>query len=80
MAVLKVILTVVFLIISLALIVIVLLQEGKSAGLTGSISGAAETFWGKNKGRSREGIMIKVTVVLGALFIILGLILNLKVF
>ena len=48
MAVLKVILTVVFLIISLALIVIVLLQEGKSAGLTGSISGAAETFWGKN--------------------------------
>ena len=76
MAVLKVILTVVFLIISLALIVIVLLQEGKSAGLTGSISGAAETVWGKNKGRSIEGKLEKVTKYGALLFLVLALVLN----
>ena len=76
MAVLKVILTVVFLIISLALIVFVLLQEGKSAGLTGSISGAAETFWGKNKGRSIEGKLEKVTKYGALLFLVLALVLN----
>ena len=40
--------------------VIVLMQEGKSAGL-GAISGAAETYWGKNKGRSMEGKLEKFT-------------------
>ena len=79
MEVLRVILTIVFVLDCIALSVVVLLQEGKNAGL-GSLSGASDTYWSKNKGRSREGIMIKVTVVLGALFIILGLILNLKVF
>ena len=59
MAVVKTILTVVFIVLSLALTVIVLLQEGKSAGL-GAIAGAADTYWGKNKGRSMEGILVKV--------------------
>ncbi|MCD2492461.1 preprotein translocase subunit SecG [Lacrimispora sp. NSJ-141] len=76
MTVLKVILTVVFLIVCLALVVIVLLQEGKSAGLTGSISGAAETFWGKNKGRSIEGKLEKVTKYAAILFLLLALALN----
>ena len=49
MAVLKIILTVIFIIISIALTVIILMQEGKSAGL-GAIAGAADTYWGKNKG------------------------------
>ena len=79
MEVLRVILTIVFVLDCIALSVVVLLQEGKNAGL-GALSGDSDTYWSKNKGRSREGIMIKVTVVLGALFIILGLILNLKVF
>ena len=79
MEVLRVILTIVFVLDCIALSVVVLLQEGKNAGL-GALSGASDTYWSKNKGRSREGIMRKVTVVLGALFIILGLILNLKVF
>ena len=79
MEVLRVILTIVFVLDCIALSGVVLLQEGKNAGL-GALSGASDTYWSKNKGRSREGIMIKVTVVLGALFIILGLILNLKVF
>ena len=61
MAVLKTVLTVVFIIICIALTVIILLQEGKSAGL-GAISGAADTYWGKNKGRSMEGMLVKVTI------------------
>ena len=48
---LKVLLVVVFVLICIALTVIVLLQEGKSQGL-GSISGMADSYWGKNKGRS----------------------------
>ncbi len=69
-------LTILYVIDCLALIVIVLLQEGKSAGLSGSISGAAETYWGKNKGRSVEGKLEKATVVLAVMFIVLSLILS----
>ncbi len=76
MTALKVTLTVVFLIICVALMVIVLLQEGKSAGLTGSISGASETYWGKNKGRSAEGKLEKLTKYGVILFMVLALILN----
>ena len=75
MAVLKTVLIVGFIIISIALTVIVLMQEGKSAGL-GAISGAADTYWGKNKGRSREGIMVKVTRVLVVLFLLIAAVLN----
>ena len=77
MAILKTILTVVFILICLALTVIILLQEGKSAGL-GAISGAAETYWGKNKGRSMEGKLVQFTTVLAVLFIVLAVILNLN--
>lgn len=69
-------LTVLYIIDCLALIVIVLMQQGKSAGLTGTISGAAETYWGKNKGRSMEGKLEKATVVLAVLFIVLSLALS----
>lgn len=79
MAVLKTILTVIFIIICIALTVIILLQEGKSAGL-GAISGAADTYWGKNKGRSMEGILVKFTTVLVALFIVLSAVLNIGSF
>ncbi|TGY98242.1 preprotein translocase subunit SecG [Petralouisia muris] len=75
MAVLKTILTVVFILISIGLTVIVLMQEGKSAGL-GTISGAADTYWGKNKGRSREGVMVKITRVLVILFLVIAAVLN----
>lgn len=51
---LKIILTIVFVLICIALTVIVLLQEGKSQGL-GAIGGMADSYWGKNKGRSMEG-------------------------
>ena len=79
MAVLKTIITVVFILVCVSLVVVVLMQEGKSAGL-GSISGAAETYWGKNKGRSMEGRLVKVTKVLAVLFMVLAAVLNLNVF
>lgn len=79
MAVLKTILTIVFIVVCVALVVVVLMQEGKSAGL-GSISGAAETYWGKNKGRSMEGLLVKITKVLAVLFMVLAAVLNLNVF
>ena len=79
MAVLKTVLTVVFIIIGIALTVIILLQEGKSAGL-GAIRGAADTYWGKNKGRSMEGMLVKVTRVLVILFLLISIVLNIGSF
>lgn len=79
MEILKTILTVVFILISLALTVIILMQEGKSAGL-GAIAGAADTYWGKNKGRSMEGMLVKGTKILVTLFIILAIVLNMGIF
>lgn len=72
---LKLILTIVFVLICLALTIIVLLQEGKSAGL-GAVSGMADTYWGKNKGRSMEGNLEKFTKFAAAAVLILALILN----
>ncbi len=79
MGALKIVLTVIFIVVCIALTVLVLMQEGKSAGL-GAISGAAETYWGKNKGRSMEGLLVKVTRILAVSFMVLAAILNLKVF
>lgn len=79
MAVFKIVLTIVFIVVCVALVVLVLMQEGKSAGL-GAISGAAETYWGKNKGRSMEGLLVRLTKILAVLFMVLAVILNLNVF
>lgn len=79
MAVLKIILTVIFIIISIALTVIILMQEGKSAGL-GAITGAADTYWGKNKGRSMEGRLVTGTKILVVLFVVIAAVLNLGIF
>ena len=79
MGALRVVITVIFILVCIALTVLVLMQEGKSAGL-GSISGAAETYWGRNKGRSMEGLLVKLTKVLAVLFMVIAAILNLNVF
>ena len=79
MEALKIVITVLFIIVCIALTVLVLMQEGKSAGL-GSISGAAETYWGKNNGRSMEGMLVKITKGLAVSFMVLAVILNLNVF
>lgn len=72
-------LTVIFIIVSIALAIIVLMQEGKAAGL-GAISGVAETYWGKNKGRSMEGKMVKITTWLAVIFMVLAAVLNITRF
>ncbi len=79
MEIVKIIVTIVFIIVCIALAGLVLMQEGKSAGL-GSIAGAAETYWGKNKGRSMEGMLVKITTVLAILFMVLSIVLNLSFF
>ena len=78
MAVLRGIVTVLYVLICIALVVIVLFQESKTQGLSGSINGIAETYWGKNKGRSMEGALEKGTKILAALFIVLSVVLNLN--
>ena len=78
MAVLKTILTVVFILVSIVITVVVLMQEGKSAGL-GAIAGAADTYWGKNKGRSMEGVLVKITRVAVVLFFLLAVVLNMGI-
>ena len=75
----RIILTILFILVCVALAILVLLQEGKSAGL-GAISGAAETYWGKNKSRSLEGKMLKITTGLAIGFIVLAVVLNINAF
>lgn len=75
----RTILLILFIIVAIALAVIVLMQEGKSAGL-GAVSGAAETYWGKNKGRSMEGTLVKVTKILAVVFFVLAALLNTRFF
>ena len=79
MNVVRIILLVLFIIDSLALAAIVLIQERKAYGI-GSISCQAETYWGKNKGRSMEGAMVKITTVLAVLFFVLAAVLNTRFF
>jgi preprotein translocase subunit SecG len=76
--VIRIILSIIFVIICVALSAIVLLQEGKSQGL-GSIGGMADTYWGRNKGRSMEGKLEKFTKYGAVLFFILALVLNLNI-
>lgn len=79
MGALRITLMVIFIVICIALVILVLMQEGKSAGL-GAVSGVAETYWGKNKGRSMEGKLIKITTGLAVAFMVLAVVLNLNLF
>ena len=79
MGALRIVLTVIYIIICIALVILVLMQEGKTAGL-GAVSGAAESYWGKNKGRSMEGKLVKITTGLAVGFMLKAIILNLNVF
>lgn len=76
---LKTILYIVYIIVAIVLTIVVLCQESKQSGLTGAISGAAETYWSKNKSRSKEGILAITTTILAVLFIGLSLVLDLVV-
>ena len=75
MAVLNTILTILLVLICIVLTVLILMQEGKSNGL-GAIAGSSDTYWSKNKGRSMEGMLVKVTRILVIVFMILSCVLN----
>ena len=69
------IISIIFILVCVFLTAVVLFHEGNEQGL-GSIGGIADTYWGKNRGRSVEGLLEKLTKVAAALFLILSLVLN----
>lgn len=79
MDILKTILTILFAIDSVAIVIVVLMQQGKGQGL-GALAGSmtADTYWGKNKGRSKEGNLKKITRVLVVAFFALAILLNIN--
>jgi len=66
------IIRIVLVVFSVFLIAVVLLQQGKSAGLSGSIAGGAETFFGKNKAKSYEGKLETLTKIVAIAFMLLS--------
>lgn len=76
---LRTVLTIIFIIVSIALSILVLMQEGKQAGL-GAIGGMAESYWGKNKSRSMEGKLVMITRILAIVFLVLAAVLNISRF
>ena len=74
MAVHEIILGIVLILLSVAIIVLVLLQESKSAGLSGAIAGGADTFFGKNKSRTMESKLVLITKIIAISFFVLALV------
>ena len=77
MTVVQIIVSLFHILFSLSIIVIVLLQSGKSAGLSGAIAGGAETFFGKNKGRTIDALLSKYTSAAAILFLVTSVVLYL---
>ena len=79
MSVLRTILTILFALDAIILIVVILIQQGKDRGL-GAIGGVnnTDTYWGRNKARSKEGNLVKITRIGAAVFILLALVLNMS--
>jgi preprotein translocase subunit SecG len=63
---------VVLIVLAIAISALVLLQEGNSQGLSGTIAGGAETFFGKNKGRTMEAKLVKLTKIVGISFFVIA--------
>ena len=70
----QLILSILYFVIALALIAIVMLQSGKSAGLSGTIAGGADTFLSKNKAKSADARMAKMTKWVAILFLVLTMV------
>ena len=75
MSAIQIIVSIFQIVFSLSIVVVVLFQSGKSAGLSGSIAGGAETFFGKNKGRTLDALLSKYTAVAAIMFLITSVIL-----
>lgn len=80
MGTLKMVVTIILVAVSVVISVIILMQQGKDAGL-GSLSGqVSDTYWARNKGRSKEGVLVRVTSVLVVVFFVLSAVLNIGSF
>ena len=79
MGALRVIVNILHILFSVSIIVIVLLQSGKQAGLSGSIAGGAETFFGKNKGRTIDAMLSRYTRFAAIAFLVTSLILQIVI-
>ncbi|MCM1363907.1 MAG: preprotein translocase subunit SecG [Faecalibacterium sp.] len=79
MTALQYVLSIVTILLSIIIIALVMLQESKQQGLSGAISGAADTFFGKNKGRTMEAKLAKFTKIAGVVFFIIALVSSLLV-
>lgn len=77
---LQTILAVADVLICLVLIVAVLMQHGKSANLSGAITGSSETFFGKNRSRSKDATFARATTVVGIIFVLITIWLNIIAF
>lgn len=73
----KLVLSIVLVVLSLALTAIVMLQSGKSAGLSGAIAGGADTFLSKNKAKSLDAKLSKLTKWVAIAFMVVALLVNL---
>ena len=73
----QIVLSVIYFVVSLALIAVVMLQSGKSAGLSGAIAGGADTFLSKNKAKTLDAKLAKMTKWVAILWIIITLVLSL---
>lgn len=78
MKILEYIMIILYLLDCVGLVVVVLMQEGKSGGL-GALTGAADTYYAKNKGRTVEGALNKLTIALSVIFVVLSIVINLSV-
>lgn len=76
MSPLAIVISIIYAIASVFLICVVLLQSGKSAGLSGAISGGAETFLSKNKAKSADARLAKATKWVAIVFMVLTLVLS----
>ena len=79
MTALQYVLAIVIILLSVAITVLVMLQESNQEGLSGAIAGAADSFFGKNKGRTIEAKLVKLTKVAAVIFFILALVSSLLV-
>ena len=80
MAALKIILTVLFVLVCILMSIVILMQEGKDAGLGALAGGGGTTYLDKNRGRTKSGKLVKWTKILAVLFLVLAAVLNLNVF
>lgn len=73
----KTALIIALLIISVLLSIVVMMQEGKGGGLS-AVSGNGESYWSKNKGKSKDAVLAKITIVLGIAFMVVALLISSK--